>query len=96
MHTFNLNMHLSIRLWQWPNILAIDTALILQIGPRQYEPILRAHPEWLDILAVMMQDRLAARRRRLARKESLIRRPQRKKATREIRDQITARFFVEA
>lgn len=75
---------------------AIDTALILQIGPRQYEPILRAHPEWLDILAVMMQDRLAERQRRLARKESLIRRPPRKKATRQIRDQIAARFFVEA
>ena len=28
MHTFNFNMHPFIRLWQWPNILAIDTALI--------------------------------------------------------------------
>ena len=28
MHTFNFNMHPSIRLWQWPNILAIDTALV--------------------------------------------------------------------
>jgi len=75
---------------------AIDTALILQIGPRQYEPILRAHPEWLDTLAVMMQDRLAERRRRLARKESFVRRPERKKATRAIRDQISGRFSVEA
>ena len=28
MHTFNLKMNPSIRLWQWPNILAVDTALI--------------------------------------------------------------------
>jgi hypothetical protein len=28
MHTFNFNMHPSIRPWQWPNILAIDTAII--------------------------------------------------------------------
>ena len=28
MHTVNFKMHPSIRLWQWPNILAIDTALI--------------------------------------------------------------------
>ncbi len=75
---------------------AVDTALILQIGVRQYEPILRAHPEWLDDLAVMMEDRLAARRRRLARTESLMRRPARKKAARAIRDQISARFFVDA
>jgi CRP-like cAMP-binding protein len=75
---------------------AIDTALILQIGPRQYEPVLRAHPEWLEALAVMMQDRLAERERTLARKESLIRRPRRKKATKTIRNQISARFFDEA
>lgn len=75
---------------------AIDTAMILQIGPQQYEPILRAHPEWLDDLALMMQDRLKARRRRLAQKDWRIRKPARKKTTREIRDQISARFFVEA
>ena len=28
MHTVNFKMHPSIRLWQWPNILAIDTALV--------------------------------------------------------------------
>ena len=28
MHTFDFKMNSSIRLWQWPNILAIDTALI--------------------------------------------------------------------
>jgi CRP-like cAMP-binding protein len=73
---------------------AIDTALILQIGVRQYEPILLAHPEWIDVLAEMMQARLDARRRRLARKESFVRRPARKKATRAIRDQISARYRV--
>jgi len=74
---------------------AIDTALILQIGARQYEPVLRAHPEWIDVLAAMMEDRLAARRRRLLGRESLIRRPARKKATRTIREQISERFFVD-
>jgi len=75
---------------------AIDTALILQIGSQQYEPILRAHPEWLDDLAVMMQDRLEARKRRLAGKDSAIRRPARKKATRALRNQISDRFFAAA
>ena len=28
MHTVNFKMDPSIRLWQWPNILAIDTALV--------------------------------------------------------------------
>ncbi|MEC8218990.1 MAG: hypothetical protein VX014_00030, partial [Verrucomicrobiota bacterium] len=27
MHTINFKMDPSIRLWQWPNILAVDTAL---------------------------------------------------------------------
>jgi CRP-like cAMP-binding protein len=75
---------------------AIDTVLILQIGPTHYEPIIRAHPEWLDALAEMMEDRLRERRGRLARKESIIRRPTRKKATRRIRNQISARFFETA
>ncbi|MGA9278902.1 cyclic nucleotide-binding domain-containing protein [Ilumatobacter sp.] len=74
---------------------AIDTAMILQIGTRQYESILRAHPEWVNDLALMMQERLVAREKRLARKESVIRRPARRKATRALRDQISERFSID-
>jgi CRP-like cAMP-binding protein len=76
---------------------SIGTALILQIGKRQYEPIVRAHPEWLDDLAEMMDQRLRDRRARLARGQSpLRRRVPRKKTTREIRNQIANRFFAAA
>jgi CRP-like cAMP-binding protein len=75
---------------------AIDTALILEIGPRQYEPFLRAHPELLDLLAEMMAERLRLRRERLER--GVPARPERdrdrQKTTRALRDQIYARFFA--
>jgi len=45
---------------------AVDTALIFEIGKQQYEPILREHPEWLDDLAEIMEDRLRRRGIRLA------------------------------
>lgn len=76
---------------------ASTTALILEIGRRQYEPILRAHPEWLDDLAEMMEQRLRDRRERLLRPEAVIRhRVLRKRTTRRIRDQIADRFFEAA
>ncbi len=46
MHTFNLNMHLSIRLWQWPNILAIDTALIAILWQLSLARVLNAEIDW--------------------------------------------------
>ena len=74
---------------------AIDTALILEIGPHNYEPILRAHPEWLDDLAAMMEERLRLRRERLERGDVAPPRLERQKTTRTIRDQISRRFFAE-
>lgn len=73
---------------------AIDTALILEIGPRQYEPLLRAHPESLDDLAAMMAERLRLRYERLARGTPDRPAPEREKATRSIRDQIYRRYFA--
>jgi len=76
---------------------ASTTALVLQIGRLQYEPILRAHPEWLDALAEMMSKRLSDRQARLARQETRLRRRRApKRATRQIRDQIAGRFFAAA
>lgn len=74
---------------------AVDTALILEIGPRLYEPILRAHPEWLDDLAEMMEERLRLRRERLERGDVARPRPGRQRTARAIRDQIYRRFFVD-
>jgi CRP-like cAMP-binding protein len=41
---------------------AVDTALVYEIGWRQYAPLLRAHPEWIDELAAIMEQRLRERR----------------------------------
>lgn len=73
---------------------AVDTALILEIGPRIYEPILRAHPEWLDELAEMVEERLRARRERLERGDLARPRDDRRKAARAIRDEIHRRYFA--
>jgi CRP-like cAMP-binding protein len=40
---------------------AADTALVYEIGWRQYAPLLRAHPEWIDELAGIMELRLRER-----------------------------------
>ena len=48
-----------------------DETVIYEISRQQYEPLLRAHPEWLDELRAVMDDRLA---RRLARPPSLLQR----------------------
>jgi CRP-like cAMP-binding protein len=45
---------------------ALETTLIFEIGKQQYEPLLQRHPEWLDELAEMMEQRLQQRARRLA------------------------------
>jgi CRP-like cAMP-binding protein len=41
---------------------AADAALVYEIGWRQYAPLLRAHPEWIDQLAAIMEERLLERR----------------------------------
>ncbi len=45
---------------------SVDESLVLEIGREQYEPLLRAHPEWLEELAVIMEERLARRQVRSA------------------------------
>jgi hypothetical protein len=44
---------------------SVDESLVFEIGREQYEPLLLAHPEWLEELAVIMQQRLIRRRVRL-------------------------------
>ena len=41
---------------------ALDGALVYELGRRQYEPLLRAHREWVDELAEIMERRLRERR----------------------------------
>jgi CRP-like cAMP-binding protein len=41
---------------------AADAALVYEIGWRQFEPLLHAHPEWIDELAAIMEQRLRERR----------------------------------
>ncbi len=44
---------------------ALDGAVVYEIGRQQYAPLLRAHPELLDVLAELMLERLTERRERL-------------------------------
>ncbi|MBW3668011.1 MAG: cyclic nucleotide-binding domain-containing protein [Actinobacteria bacterium] len=66
---------------------AVEAALVLEIGYRQYEPLLQAHPEWLDELAVIMEDRLRRRQVRLAEHDGALR-------TVALRERIRRRFFT--
>jgi len=49
---------------------SVDESLVFEIGREQYEPLLRAHPEWLEELAVIMEERLARRQVRRAELDS--------------------------
>lgn len=44
---------------------AADGALVYEIGQACYEPLLREHPEWVDDLAQVMEERLRDRHERL-------------------------------
>jgi CRP-like cAMP-binding protein len=44
---------------------SVDESLVFEIGRDQYEPLLLAHPEWLDELAAIMEERLTRRHARL-------------------------------
>ena len=44
---------------------ATDYALVYEIGRSQYEPLLRAHREWVDELASIMEERLGEREARV-------------------------------
>jgi CRP-like cAMP-binding protein len=45
---------------------SVGETVIYEIGREQYEPLVRAHPEWLDELAAIMAARLVRRRTRMA------------------------------
>jgi CRP-like cAMP-binding protein len=45
---------------------SVEETVVYEIGRQQYEPLLLAHPEWLDELATVMEQRLSRRRDRLA------------------------------
>lgn len=45
---------------------SVEETVVYEIGREQYEPLVRAHPEWLGELAAVMQKRLLRRGARLA------------------------------
>lgn len=45
---------------------SVSETVVYEIGRQQYEPLLRAHPEWLEELATLMEERLVRRRRLIA------------------------------
>jgi len=63
---------------------AVDNAVIFEIGKTQYEPILVEHPEWLDGLAELMEDRLRRRGIWLAEHD---------RSEHSVRERIRRRFF---
>ena len=44
---------------------SVNETIVYEVGRQQYEPLLLAHPEWLDELAAVMEERLARRRTRI-------------------------------
>jgi len=45
---------------------SVGETIVFEVGREQYEPLLLAHPEWLEELAGIMEERLARRRVRMA------------------------------
>lgn len=44
---------------------SVEESLVYEIGRQQYEPLLAAHPEWLEALTTVMDERLARRQVRI-------------------------------
>jgi CRP-like cAMP-binding protein len=40
---------------------AVDGALVYEVGHDEFDPLLREHPEWVDVLAEIMATRLRER-----------------------------------
>ncbi len=45
---------------------SVEETVVYEIGKQQYQPLLVAHPEWLDELAKVMEERLARREIRIS------------------------------
>lgn len=45
---------------------SVEETLVFEIGRQQYLPLVQSHPEWLDELAAVMEDRLERRAGRMA------------------------------
>jgi CRP-like cAMP-binding protein len=52
---------------------SVEETVVYEIGRQQYEPLLLAHPEWLDELATLMEQRLIRRDVRLAERSADVR-----------------------
>lgn len=52
---------------------SVEETVVYEIGRQQYEPLLLAHPEWLDELATVMEQRLIRRGARLAERSADLR-----------------------
>jgi CRP-like cAMP-binding protein len=60
-----------------------DGALVFEIAEESYRPLIMAHPEWLDELAALMDERMANEREVLSSQKNP-----------SIRDRIRLRFFA--
>lgn len=65
---------------------SVGETVIYEIGREQYEPLLRAHPEWLDELAALMAARLVRRRSHMAEQDRMVH-------TRPLLERIRRNFF---
>ena len=65
---------------------SVAETVVYEIGREQYEPLLRAHPDWLEELAALMAARLARRRTRISEMD-------RRVHTRSLVERIRRNFF---
>ena len=49
---------------------SVEETVVFEIGRQQYEPLVLAHPEWLEELAAVMEERLDRRAARIAEEDS--------------------------
>lgn len=66
---------------------SVEESVVYEIGRAQYEPLLRAHPEWLDELAAVMEQRLRRRQARIDQGADMVESPQ-------LLERIRRRYFA--
>ena len=65
---------------------SVGETVVYEIGRQQYEPLLQAHPEWLEELASLMEERLVRRRTKITEQDLMGQR-------RPLRERIRQTFF---